>query len=116
MNDSGTIEIIEAYKAFIGKKNFPCIAARAALASEHLKCMVAGNMACPKDDELILNFLYCFVDSYRHAGSAFHSAAIIFKSPVLTSEEEFDTMLWQRLQSLANMDAAKHAYDHRVAA
>lgn len=114
MTDSGTIEIIEAYKAYIGNKEFPCIGAKAALASQHIKCLVADHMACAKDDQSILNFLYHFVDAYRNASSDFHSAAVIFKKPVILSEDAFDEFLWQRLQSLAILDSANYQYDPRV--
>jgi FPC/CPF motif-containing protein YcgG len=106
--------IAEAYKAFISKKTFPCIAARAALASGHIQCMVADSMACPKDDAAILQFLYRFVDGYRVSENSFHSAAIIFKGPQLIDEESFDSLLWQRLQALACLDKKNHCWDHRV--
>ena len=109
-----TISIIEAYKAFLGNKAFPCIAARSAAACQHIKCMVTDNMACPRDDKTILNFLYHFIDEYRTATTDFHSAAVIFKSPQGCNEEEFDTLLWQRLQALVNLDAENYYYDPRV--
>jgi len=109
-----TQNIIEEYKAFIGNKNFPCIAARAALANGHIKCMVAGHLSCPNDDRAILQFLYGFVDEYRLAKNAFHSAAIIFSSPQNISEEEFDRYLWQRLGSLTALDAQQYQWDGRV--
>src|SRR5215213_7951842 len=111
-----TPEVIEAYKAFIGSKAFPCIAARAALASDHIKCMVAGNITCSEDDTDILNFLYHFVDDYRNSQNSFHSAAIIFKEPQQTTEEIFDQFLWQRLQSITNLDAKNYGWDRRVSA
>ena len=111
-----TQNIIEEYKAFIGNKTFPCIAARAALASGHIKCMVARSLACPGDDSAILQFLYSFVDEYRLAENAFHSAAIIFSGPQNMSEEDFDRYLWQRLGSLASLDAQQYQWDNRVSA
>jgi FPC/CPF motif-containing protein YcgG len=108
------ISIVEAYKDFIGSKSFPCVAARSALASQHIKCMVANDMACIKDDKDILSFLYSFVDEYRIAKKSFYSAAIIFKTPQPTTEELFDGLLWQRLQALINLDAENYAWDQRV--
>jgi FPC/CPF motif-containing protein YcgG len=108
------ISIVDAYKNFIGAKNFPCIAARAALASRHINCMVADDMACAKDDKAILHFLYQFIDSYRVSQNPFHSAAIIFKTPQATSEELFDDLLWQRLQALTNLDSENYRWDQRV--
>ncbi|CAN5831382.1 guanitoxin biosynthesis heme-dependent pre-guanitoxin N-hydroxylase GntA [soil metagenome] len=106
--------ITEEYHAFLNKKEFPCIGAKSAVTKQQLKCMVAGHMACPKDDRDILQFLYNFVDEYRNSTRLFHSATIIFKSPVIHNEEMFEGLLWQRLQALADVDAENHAYDRRV--
>ena len=103
-----------AYFAFLNAKAFPCIGAKTAQAKQQAICMVAGHMACPKDDSAILQFLYQFVDDYRKSDQIFHSAAIIFEQPVSLTENIFDELLWQRLQSLSNMDAEKYPYDKRV--
>lgn len=106
--------IINEFENFINNKEFPCIAAKAALDRLQVKCLVVGNMACPKDDLVILHFLYDFVDTYRNSTSDFHSAAIIFKGNEVHDEKEFDSLLWQRLQSLVDLDAKNYAYDKRV--
>jgi FPC/CPF motif-containing protein YcgG len=107
-------EIIKEYMDYLNIKEFPCIAAKAALAKHQLKCMVADNMACPKDDEQIIEFLYSFVNECRNSKDFYHSAAIIFKQAINNTEEMFDTLLWKRLQSLADIDAQNHGYDKRV--
>src|ERR1700730_16719391 len=106
--------IIGEYLAFINNKAFPCVGAKAALARQHIKCMVADHMECPKDDRAILQFLYDFVDDYRNSGGTFHSAAIIFKGPVSVNEESFDELLWKRLQALEDLDKRNYAHDERV--
>ena len=106
--------LIAAYKEYIAAKEFPCVAAKAAFAKEQIQCMVATHMACPKDDHAILQFLYSFVDHYRQSDEMYHSAAIIFEQPTALTEEAFDDFLWQRLQSLSAMDAARFPYDGRV--
>ena len=107
---------IEEYLSFLETKDFPCIAAKAAHERHLIKCMVAGNMACPKDDTAILFFLYDFVDAYRNSNEMYNSAAIIFTGPQITGEEMFDALLWQRLQALEILDAENHKYDNRVEA
>lgn len=106
--------IVEEYNAFIENKNFPCIAAKAALSKQHVNCFVSGNMACPKDDADILQFLYDFVDGYRNSKDFYHTAAILFSSPQINDEEMFDALLWQRLQALQILDAENYSYDDRV--
>lgn len=116
MVETTTQNLIADFKNFIENKSFPCVAARAALANNQINCMVAGHMACPKDDMEILNFIYSFVDKYRKSDEPFQSAAILFNAPEIFSEQEFDQLMWQRLQALSNLDAGNYGYDKRVAA
>ena len=114
MNDEVTNPIIEEYLDFIRDKDFPCIAAKAALAENQIKMFVADHLACPKDDVEILKFLYRFVDEYRNGGQSYHSAVIIFKEPEKCTEEMFSDMLWKRLQSISDLDAVHYCWDRRV--
>lgn len=107
---------IEEYMSFLEAKDFPCIAAKAAHNRQLVKCMVAGNMACPNDDIGILLFLYDFINGYQNSNEFYHSAAIIFTGPQINSEEMFDALLWQRLQALEILDAENYKYDNRVEA
>jgi FPC/CPF motif-containing protein YcgG len=106
--------VIDTYRNYLNAKEFPCVAARAAISRQQIKCMVADHMACSKDDGAILQFLNDFVDDYRRSNNMFHSASIIFKGPQSITEEMFDALLWQRLQSLADLDAQFYKHDERV--
>ena len=106
--------IIKEYSAFLSKKEFPCVAAKAALSRDHIHCMVAMHMACPAQDKIILQFLYSFVDQYRASVDSYHSAAVIFREPVALDEKIFDSLIWQRLNSLSALDKQTYRHDHRV--
>lgn len=106
--------IIDSYLSFISNPEFPCVAAKAAFSRNQIKCFVAGNMACPASDKMILDFIYDFTEEYRSAKSLYHSATIIFNGPTIPNEEYFDRLLWMRLQSLSDLDAEKYTYDKRV--
>lgn len=108
--------LIREFYQFVNDESFPCVAARAAMARNHVPCFVAGHMACPKDDHSILEFLYTFIKNFRNFEKPLHSAAILFNSPQELTEKEFEGLLWQRLQSLSSMDALKFHYDQRVSA
>ena len=116
MNQIESQTIIKEYLAYLNTRQFPCIGAKATLARQQIQCMVADNMACPKDDHAILKFLYGFIDEYRNSKNFFHSAAIIFKAPEFMNEKMFDELLWPRLQALADLDAKNYSYDKRVEA
>jgi uncharacterized protein len=106
--------IKQEYLSYINSKGFACIGAKAALAKEQIHCFVADNIACPKDDGDILKFLYTFIDAYRNSNELYHSAAVIFKGPGFINDEQFDKLMWQRLQALSDFDAANYSYDRRV--
>jgi FPC/CPF motif-containing protein YcgG len=107
-------DLIAAYKEHIATRDFPCIAAKTALAKEQVHCLVVDHMACPKDDQAILHFLYAFIDDYRASPNVYNSAVVIFKGPEKIDEETFDRYFWQRLQAIADMDATRYGYDTRV--
>lgn len=107
-------DIQTQFIAHLAAQDFPCLAAKAALARRQVHCLVAGHMACPNDDAAIVQFLYRFIADIRHSDSHFHSAAVIFRGPAMPDEATFDNLLWQRLQAIADIDAAHHPYDVRV--
>ncbi len=106
--------IVNDFIAFVNNEEFPCVAAKAALSKDQIKFFVADHMACPKDDQSILSFLYNFIDQYRLSETQFHSVCVIFKNPFLVNEKMFDQLLWMRLQALSDLDALKYDHDKRV--
>ena len=107
-------EIIETYLTSISTKEFPCVAAKEAVARQQVSCFVAGHMACPADDCAILHFIYSFIDKYRSEKDIFHSAAVIFRKPDIFNEDMFESLMWEKLQSLSDLDAQRYGYDKRV--
>lgn len=116
MSDQEQNIVAKEYFDFIQNRDFPCVAAKTAFTFNQIKYLVVDHLACPKDDAAILQFLYDFVDSYRNSEKLYHSAAIIFKGPENPTEAQFEEFLWQRLQSVSNLDARKYDYDKRVVA
>lgn len=114
VNNTYHSRVIEDYLSFISNPHFPCVAARAAYSQKQIRCFVAGHMACPAFDRIILDFIYAFVDDYHNEKNLYHSVTIIFEGPVITTEEYFDQLLWQRLQALSDLDAEAYPYDKRV--
>ncbi len=106
--------ISEHFLDFLREKDFPCVAAKNASEKDTLKILEADHLACPKDDKAILSFLYDFTEVYRKTSGGFHSAAIIFKGPQQITEEEFEQLIWQRLEALYVLDSARFPHDARV--
>lgn len=105
--------IIQSFVSFLSGRDFPCLAARSAIVRKQVRCAVFTHMACPADDADILHFLYDFIMRFRASGNPYHSAAVIFRGPA-TDEEQFETLLWTRLQAISDLDAENFGYDPRV--
>jgi FPC/CPF motif-containing protein YcgG len=106
--------VVNSFQSFISNADFPCVAAKDALAKHNIKILIAQHIACPADDERILAFMYDFTDAYRRAEKGFHSAAIIFELPENLNEDLFDNFMWQRLRSLRKLDEQNYQHDPRV--
>ncbi|HLT80804.1 MAG TPA: guanitoxin biosynthesis heme-dependent pre-guanitoxin N-hydroxylase GntA [Cyclobacteriaceae bacterium] len=109
-----TNSIIDEYLLHLRSRGFPCIAAQAAVARNHVRCLVTSDMESAQDDRRILKFLHSFVDDYRKAETPYHSAAVIFRTPEIRDEWMFDRLLWTRLNALADLDHQMYAHDPRV--
>lgn len=108
------ILIINEFKAFLQNKEFPCVAAKAALEKSHIKFFIAEHIACPSNDPEIINFLNDFTKEYRNSDSKFHSAVVLYREPKEITEDMFDMFLWKRLQALSDLDSKVNDYDKRV--
>ena len=114
MTDFSTEDIIAQFRNHLSQKLFPCVAAQDTVSKDRIKCMVADHMACPKDDHAIVSFMYDFIEIIKKADNLFYSAVILFKQPNIYSEDMFESLFWQRLQAIADIDASSYPYDSRV--
>ena len=114
MKDPEAHEIIQQFHARLHEKIYPCVAAHHAADQGNIHCMVADHMACPRQDNEILQFIYGFTDTLRKSPAEFQSAVILFKAPKTPDESAFDAMFWSRLQALSDLDSMQYGYDPRV--
>ncbi|MEO5978930.1 MAG: guanitoxin biosynthesis heme-dependent pre-guanitoxin N-hydroxylase GntA [Chryseolinea sp.] len=112
---SNASDIRQEYLDFIGQKEFPCVGAKAALSKNQVNVFIADHLACPHNDQDIINFIYEFVDSSRDNNELYVTAAVVFRAPGELDEEAFENLFWKRLQALSDIDALKYNYDARVA-
>ncbi|MEP6673896.1 MAG: guanitoxin biosynthesis heme-dependent pre-guanitoxin N-hydroxylase GntA [Ferruginibacter sp.] len=108
--------ITEEFISFLSNRDFPCVAAKDALAKNNLRIIIADHMACPKDDNAILQFIYSFTENYRQNSKGFFSAVVIFKTPAELDELLFENLMAIRLRGLKNIDAKNYQHDPRVSA
>ena len=100
---------------FIAAPPFPCVGAKAALAKDQIAMVVARDITSGWDDLRIYPLLLDFVDAYRAEPTLFRSFAVVFEGPRALTEPQFESHLWNRVQSLTDKDAwTGHSYDTRV--
>lgn len=97
------------------EESFPCVGGKSAIARDQIEFIVARDIRSSWDDVRIYHALLAFATRYSREPKLFQSFVVLFKEPGNLSEVEFETALWDRVQSLADKDAWHgHAYDPRV--
>jgi len=91
-------------QSFIADQGFPCVGAKTALAKNQLDHCTAGDIFSDEHDTEILHGLYDFIKKYQQDGAIFRSFIALFPDSDLLTEEAFEDGLWQRLQSLHDLD------------
>lgn len=105
----------EAFEAFVKDKAFPCVGAKSALAHGSLKTVVCWSIDSGWDDVRIHRELLEWAFDYRAEPGLFRSIAFVFAGSQVSSEEEFEQAMWERIQSLSDKDAwLEQPYDPRV--
>lgn len=105
------------FRAYIAAREFPCVAAKSALARRTLRTLVVRDLAGSLDDALIYRTVSAFAADYRRRPGPFQSLAVICRNPARQEEADFERILWRRLQALSDIDvAACRLADARVSA
>lgn len=103
--------------ARISEAAFPCVGAKSALARGTLKVLVCHSLVSAWDDVSIHSQLLEWAFAYRGMSDGLRSLAIVFEGPRDLTEAEFETAMWQRLQSLTDKDDWRgQQLDERVSA
>lgn len=94
------------FETFVMSGDFPCVGAKSALALDALDIIECGDFSRPVSDLDLYRALGAFGDRLDPASTVVRSFAALFSGPADLDEEAFETLLWNRLQSLHNLDAA----------
>jgi FPC/CPF motif-containing protein YcgG len=107
--------LAERFRDLVRGKSFPCVGAKSAVAREQMNFVVARDMRSAWDDLRIYQALLAFATNYSSDPKLFQSFVVLFEGPDNLSEDEFESFLWDRVQSLADKDAWHgQDYDSRV--
>jgi len=97
-------DISKSFQQFIQNAEFPCVGAKSALARDALSVLPVGKIDSATDDVEIHRALHDFSDKLDHQSPIVRSFVVIFDGPDGLDEEAFEKALWNRLQSLHNLD------------
>ncbi|MGI8942837.1 MAG: guanitoxin biosynthesis heme-dependent pre-guanitoxin N-hydroxylase GntA [Qipengyuania sp.] len=107
--------IASQFREFIEEPAFPCVGAKSALARGSLKIVSARDIRSAWNDIEIHDELLEWTRAYREEPGGLRSLAVVFAEPARLSESEFESCMWERLQSLADKDVwREQPYDRRV--
>ncbi|MCW8092334.1 guanitoxin biosynthesis heme-dependent pre-guanitoxin N-hydroxylase GntA [Alteromonas sp. ASW11-130] len=100
---------------FIAQKAFPCLGAKTALAKENLCINCYGDIANIDNTADILGDLYHFIDEFDIHQTMYSSFICVFEESDNLDEKEFETALWEKLQSMHDLDSRLCRWDPHVA-
>jgi len=98
------IDWVGRLRAFIEKREFPCVGAKAVLNRDWLGAYVARDLESAWDDLKIHDRLLEWAYDYRDNPTGLRSFAVIFAARKNFDERQFEALMWERLQSLADKD------------
>jgi len=104
-SDDSAHPLAHAFRRFVEAPDFPCVGAKAALARDRMRFVVARDIASGWDDLRILPNLLDLARSYREDPVLFQSLVVLFEQDCLLDERSFEANLWKRLQSLSDKDS-----------
>lgn len=109
--------LAEEFRAFLANQDFPCVGAKSAMARNQIQFLVARDITSAWDDLRIYSALFNFAELYRSQPALFQSFAVLFRGPTCLNELQYESSLWERIQSLTDKDNwLGQAHDTRVSA
>lgn len=104
VNDDIALVAHEELLAAIADERFPCLGAKSAMARGLLKTLVCASLDRRSDDARVHSELLAWVEDYRRDPTGLRSLAVVFTGPKDLDEKQFEAVMWERLQSLADID------------
>lgn len=109
-----------AYQDFIDKiggVRFPCVGAKFAIARAAFDLMFANDLTSAWNDVPLILRLINWSQDYSRSDNGLRTFGVIFKGPSYLDEVEFERVMWERLQSIADKDVwLGQMHDDRVSA
>ena len=104
---STTLTRTDAFRQFVQSDSFPCIGAKSAMVRDQLVIAEFGDIDSAAGDINLRRALEEFIEELDFSSPVVQSFVAIFTGPTELSETEFERALWNRLQSLHNLDVVE---------
>lgn len=99
-------ELIKKFEQSVREVDFPCVGAKSALALDRLEFFVGDGFDRTTYDLPLYEAIRRFSEALDPAEAAVQSFVAIFDTPRDLDEAAFEKCLWNKLQSLHNLDVA----------
>lgn len=102
------------FRDFVGRPDFSCVAAKAALNTEVYRIGTYGELGADEATAGLAYDLTTFVSEQEGIGSDFTTFVAVFEGPRGLSEESFEAKLWTQLSKLNSLDSKHFKWDKRA--
>jgi FPC/CPF motif-containing protein YcgG len=102
------------YYDYLRGEGFPCYAAQAALNKGAITTLTLPDLADTSSCQQALESIYGYIEGLNFTDKSFKSFALLFQNPQTIDEETFDTLFWNYLQALHDLDKKHYPPDNRV--
>jgi FPC/CPF motif-containing protein YcgG len=91
------------FKRFVSQPNYPCIAARVALAKKEYLIRTFSGLGTGRASLELGHALLDFKNRYQNSNQKYLSLIAVFDDPDFRDEEEFEQAMWRELSVMASL-------------
>ncbi len=95
-------------------QSYPCTGAISAFSQKTYRFGLYPNLASDEAVRAVCHDLYCFSHEFPALGDNFITFVTMFRGPVIESEQHFEDLLWNQLQSMHALDSNSFNWDQSV--
>ncbi|HET8838227.1 MAG TPA: guanitoxin biosynthesis heme-dependent pre-guanitoxin N-hydroxylase GntA [Flavobacteriaceae bacterium] len=103
-NSRKEINSQSAFRKFILEENHPCVMAQSVFTQDNFNLHTYENLGSRKAAKEIIEDLKNYLSSYNFKSKQFFSFLATFPNEKKLSEKQFESLLWQQLQFLHELD------------
>jgi uncharacterized protein len=95
-------------------QSYPCTGAISAFNQKTYRFGLYPNIASDEAVRAICHDLYCFSHEFPTLSDHFITFVTMFRGPIIQSEQHFEDLLWNQLQSMHTLDSDFFNWDQNV--